>query len=194
MSIKSERISVNKVKGKIMIYNFINGLFNQINKDSDLNYVLLNLDNTNADILNYLLQDEAIIKYILKTYHKDTLFVDNNNNSWSLCITGFKHGAKKNSPRKLGLLAYNLNPIIKSKFKTKIIYNSFEYNKYGYITNAKSYHNEKLKKVIDDINKYLNENSEPNVNYIKSEKKVKPVKKVKRVKPVKKVKKELMPQ
>jgi septum formation inhibitor MinC len=120
-------------QNKTTIKSYIDELKNQINikkKNARHNYVFLNLDKTNnknvsekQDILNDLLQQKNSLDYIIRNYNQEKSITDNKEDKWSLCISGYKHGATKDSPRKLGLFAYS-EGYKKKKFKTKIIYDS----------------------------------------------------------------------
>jgi hypothetical protein len=173
-------MSVNKIK----IHKYLNELKNQINENTNLIYVLLRLDNDDVDELTDILREKSVINYILMNIHQENPIIDEYGDSWSLCITGFKHGARKNSPRKLGLLAYRERYLF--DFKTMIFYNSETYNKYDYTSESKK---GVINYIISNIDQYLENttNYNSNVNYVKPEKKVKEVKKVKKNKKVIKI-------
>ena len=97
-------------------------------------------------------------------YHQENPIIDNEGGIWSLCITGFKHGAKKDSPRKLGLFAYRSGYPI--NFKTMVFYNSDFYNKYDYNEDGKKGVIKYIKASIDIYLKNTT-NYNINVNYIK---------------------------
>jgi hypothetical protein len=153
-----------------LIKTYLDELKNQIDENSNLTYVLLRLDDSNVDILNNLLQEKSRINYIFNNYHFDKPITDYKGNEWSLCITGFKHGAKKNSPRKIGLLAYRSGYPI--DFKTRVFYDSDTINKYAYSKEEKE---GVVQFITSSINKYLENttNYNSNVNYIKPIRKIK---------------------
>lgn len=152
------------------IRNYISTLKDEINNNLNLKYVLLRLDNSNVNKLDKLLQDKSVINYIFNNYHQESPIVDEEGNNWSLVITGFKHGAKKNSPRKLGLIAYRSGYPI--NFKTMVFYDSDTINKYDYSAEGKK---GVIQFIESSINKYLENtnNYNSNVNYIKPDRKSK---------------------
>ena len=153
-----------------LIKTYLDELKNQIDENSNLTYVLLRLDDSNVDILNNLLQEKSRINYIFNNYHLEKPIIDSDGDYWSLCITGFKHGAKKNSPRKIGLLAYRSGYPI--DFKTRVFYNSDTINKYAYSKEKKE---GVVQFILSSIENYLENttNYNSNVNYIKPERKIK---------------------
>ncbi len=108
-------------------------LIEQIEKYINSNYVILKLENKKeVEELSELLQKKNIIKYIIKTFNRDSMIQDSKGNFWYLSISGFKYGAKKDSPRKLGLIAIKLNydlDIFLKKFKTRLLYTSILFPK-----------------------------------------------------------------
>jgi len=129
--------------------------------DNTDTYVILRLnDYNNVNNLTNILSSEKNLKYILKKLNTSSFYdepVQINNIytkivNWNLLITGFKYGAKKNSSRQLGLLAYNTkNPPSSNKFKTKIFYDSgIKYS--GHV-------NKMIQKIIKEMMNYLNNNN-----------------------------------
>ena len=153
-----------------LIKTYLDELKNQIDENLDLTYVLLRLDDSNVNILNKLLQEKSRINYIFNNYHFNEPITDYKGNKWSLCITGFKHGAKRNSPRKIGLLAYRSGYPI--DFKTRVFYNSDTINKYKYSPDGKKGVVQFIKSSIDNYLK-ASTNYNSNVNYIRPERKTK---------------------
>jgi hypothetical protein len=161
---------MNKKQNQPTIRTYLSELKNQINENPNLKYVLLRLDNSDVDELNDLLQNKSVINYIFMNYHQENSITDDNKDKWSLCITGFKHGAKKDSPRKLGLLAYRSGYTI--NFKTRVFYDSDTINKYDYTADGKKGVIQYIKASIDNyLENTTNYNS--NVNYIRPERKIK---------------------
>jgi hypothetical protein len=161
---------MNKKQNQPTIRTYLSELKNQINENPNLKYVLLRLDNSDVDELNDLLQNKSVINYIFMNYHQENSITDDNKDKWSLCITGFKHGAKKDSPRKLGLLAYRSGYII--NFKTRVFYDSDTINKYDYTADGKKGVIQYIKASVDNyLENTTNYNS--NVNYIRPERKIK---------------------
>ena len=155
---------------KPLIKTYLDELEAQINENPNLTYVLLRLDDYNVDQLNNLLQEKSRINSILIRHHYEKPIIDYNGDKWSLCITGFKHGAKKNSPRKIGLLAYRSGYLI--DFKTRVFYDSDTINMFEYTTEEKKGVVQFIKSSIDNyLKQSTNYNS--NVNYIKPERKTK---------------------
>ena len=158
---------MNKKQSKPTIIKYLELLEDQINKDTSLKYVLLRLSKENpneVDELNDLLQQKNTINYIFRNYHQEKSIIDDDKNKWSLCITGFKSGGQKNSPRKLGLLAYKPEYLI--NFKTMVFYDSNSINKYDYTADGKKGVIQYIKASIDNyLRNTTNYNS--NVNYIK---------------------------
>jgi len=134
----------------------------------------LSKENPNeVDELNDLLQQKNTINYIFRNYHQEKSMTDDYENKWSLCITGFKSGGQKNSPRKLGLLAYKPEYLI--NFKTMVFYDSNNNSKYDYTDEGKKAIINYIKNSIDNyLRNSTNYNS--NVNYIRPEVKSKKVK------------------
>lgn len=153
-----------------LIKTYLDELKDQINENPNLTYVLLRLDDYNVDILNNLLQEKSRIKSILMRHHFEKPITDSNEDEWSLCITGFKHGAKKNSPRKIGLLAYRSGYPI--DFKTRVFYDSDTINILDYTKEGKEGVVQFIKSSIDNYLK-ASTNYNSNVNYIKPERKKK---------------------
>lgn len=170
------------------IKEYINILIKQIKKSTNLNYVILNLDGDYVNDLTRSLLDESNIFYLIRTYLKnrwidDKLDIDDEdrtNHHWSLCITGFKHGAKKDSPRQLGLFAYKIGNLItndrflysdikdstgKKKFKAIFFYDSYRHK----ISNDKIIMKKYPSIVIEGMNEYINnyEKYPIEINYIK---------------------------
>ena len=151
---------------------FLNELESQIKTRGikEQNYVLLKLDEDYGNILNDYLQNRKIISYILMSYNafKTPFYIDDNKDEWFICITGYLAGAKKNSPKKIGLFAYKKvgngygHGLIKTKkffCQTDIGISSNPFNK--------SIREEIIDGVINNINEYLG-NIEPNENnYVK---------------------------
>jgi hypothetical protein len=164
---------MNKKQNPLTIRTYLSALESQINEDPSLKYVLLRLSKENpneVDELNDLLQQKNTINYIFMNYHQEKSMTDDNEDKWSLCITGFKSGAKKDSPRKLGLLAYRSGYII--NFKTRVFYDSDTINKYDYTADGKKGVIQYIKASVDNyLENTTNYNS--NVNYIKPERKIK---------------------
>ena len=151
------------------ISTYLKELKNQINENPLLSYVILTLHNDNeVNELSNLLTEKNTIKYILNNFHTEKYIIDDKYDSWSLCITGFKFGAKINSPRKIGLLAYRANVLF--NFKTFIFYNSESYSKY----NTEPIQRDVIvNNIINNVQSYLenNTNFNSNFNYIKPAKK-----------------------
>jgi hypothetical protein len=154
----------------ITIKTYLDELKKQINKNSDLTYVILNLEDSNVDELSNLLTKEQTIKYIMKFVNYEEPMMDKNGNKWALMISGFKHGAKKNSPRKIGLVAYKQG--YKFYFKSKPFYHSSIYSKYQ---STKENKERIVVYILLLIKDYLKNSTNYNesTNYIKPEKKVK---------------------
>lgn len=161
---------------------YLTKLKNQINENTDLVYVLLRLDMSEANELNDILQHKSVINYILMNIHQEKSIIDEHGDMWRLCISGFKYGAKKNSPRKIGLIAYRDGYLewFNNNFLSAIFYNSESYNKYNYSKEGKE---GVIEYITSDIKKYLENNTKYNsLNYIKPLKEVtKKVKKMKKV-------------
>jgi hypothetical protein len=101
--------------GKRTIRDYINKLKNQIN-NSNLQYVILNLDNPEeVTELTDILLSKTAMQYIIKNYSSRKNIIDNNGEEWALCISGFKYGARKESKREIGLLAYRIGLILAGK-------------------------------------------------------------------------------
>jgi len=165
---------MNKKQNKTIIITYLELLRKQINEDPSLKYVLLRLNKPgDVDELNDLLQQPNTINYIFMNYHQEKSMTDDNKDKWSLCITGFKYGRQKDSPRKLGLLAYKSEYLI--NFKTMVFYDSNNINKYDYTADGKKAVIQYIKASIDN---YLRNSTNYNstVNYIKPEVKSKKVK------------------
>ena len=161
---------MNKTQNRSTIGTYLDKLKEQINENPNLKYVLLRLDDSNVDKLSNLLKNENTypIEFILKNYNIEKYIKDSNGDKWVLCITGFKHGAKKDSPRKIGLLAYRYGSLI--NFKTMVFYDSSTYDFY----NRKEDRMKDVNYIKSIINTYINTNEYgPNVNYIKPERKIK---------------------
>lgn len=164
------------MNNKVKIVNFVNKLkkqINEINENNDKTYVILTLiKESDVNDLSDLLQKKVALEYILDKFNKDKAYEDKQRNYWSLCITGFKYGAAKNSTRKIGLLAYKYGQTF--NFKSAIFYNSENFSKYYTINNATYPYNNKhtenyILNIIELMNYYLEtpEKYEPNTNYIK---------------------------
>ena len=130
----------------------------------------MNLEDSNVDELSNLLTKEQTIKYIMKFVNYEEPMMDKNGNKWALMISGFKHGAKKNSSRKIGLVAYKQG--YKFDFKSKPFYFSDYYYKYQMTEKGRK---EMVLSILYLINNYLENSTNYNesTNYIKPEKKVK---------------------
>ena len=154
----------------ITIKTYLDELKKQINENSDLTYVILNLEDSNVDELSNLLTKKATINYIMKLVNYEEPMIDKNGDKWGLMISGFKHGAKKNSPRKIGLVAYKQGP--KFIFKSKPFYYSSFYSKYQSTRENKE---RIVVSILLLINDYLKNSTNYNesTNYIKHEKKIK---------------------
>jgi hypothetical protein len=117
-------------------FNYFEGILrNQIEKYTNSSYVILKLhEKKEVEELSELLQKKNIIKYIIEKFNRNSIIKDSKRNMWYLCISGFKYGAKKDSPRKLGLIAIKLNYHIDNflkKFKTRLLYTSILFDKPG---------------------------------------------------------------
>ena len=161
------------MNNKIKIVNFINKLKKQINENNNKTYVILTLTkDSDVNDLSDLLQKEFALKLILEQFNRNKAFKDKEGNYWSLCITGFKYGAAKNSTRKIGLLAYKYGQTF--NFKSAIFYDSENFSKYYTMNNVTYPYNNKhtenyILNIIELMNYYLEtpEKYEPNTNYIK---------------------------
>lgn len=142
-------------------------LTQQIEKFANSSYVILKLHNKKeVEELSELLQKKNIIKHIIKNFNRNFTIEDSKGNSWYLCISGFKYGAKKDSPRKLGLIAIKLNydlDVFLKKFKTRLLYTSILFPKPN--DNNLNYISKHIKYAID---LYLENEHEYNeeTNYI----------------------------
>ena len=122
-----------------------------------------------------------IVNYIINVTYNRPFYVDINkqrnpytrenglfivpDKSWYLIITGFKYGARKNSPRKLGLIAYDPSYPNPPDFLTNIFYNS-------YLFDDMMYHNLgfHINNIIMNENYYLQNNHDNDYvpyNYIR---------------------------
>jgi len=153
---------------------FIRQLKKQIKKNlnNNNNYVLLKLKERNVNKLSELLQNEDVLKHIIDKFNKDTGYIDEKDNYWRLCITGFKHGAEKNSIRKIGLLMYKNGKTF--NFKSAIFYNSAFFSKYYTFNGASYLYDDKIcEQYISNIkllmDNYLEEPKkyDSNINYIR---------------------------
>lgn len=125
-------------QNKTTIKTYINELEKQINEKKNTaynNYVFLNLDKTynkniteKQDSLNDLLKKDGPLNFIIS----NRKIIDSNKDTWWLCISGYKHGAREESIKKLGLFAYREGYKNKN-FKTKIIYDSGSNEFNGYL-------------------------------------------------------------
>ena len=156
---------------KVFIKKLQNQIKNNIKKNIKYNYVVLNLQK-NVNKLTELLENNDVIKYIINNFnYYNPIFKDKDNekNTWYLIISGFKYGAKKNSPRELGLIAhkkiFNIDNFI-IKFKTKLLYSSILFPK---PSNEESINI--VKHIQFGINLYLENKIKYNeeTNYIKEE-------------------------
>jgi len=193
---KSDNFNRFKIDPEITthIKEYINILIKQIKKSKNLNYVILNLDGDYVNDLTRSLLDETNIFYIVKLLSKkrwidDRLDIedeDRTNHRWSLCITGFKYGAKKDSPRHLGLFAYKIGNLkttdsdikkstMKKKFKAIFFYDSY----INEISNVKIIIESYSNLLVKDMNAYINDYKKYSIkyNYIKSKKKSSDIKK-----------------
>ena len=144
-------------------------------------YVIYQLDNdNNVNELSELLENPYIVNYIINRTYEQPFYINTNkqgnpytrenglfvvpDKTWWLMITGFKYGAKKNSPRKLGLVAYDPYYQNPPNFITNIFYDSF-------IFNSMMYHNLgfNINNIVMIENYYLQNNHNDYVpfNYIK---------------------------
>jgi hypothetical protein len=152
--------------------NFLDKLKEQIKTRNvkEQNYVLLKLNESDGNMLSEYLQHKKIISYILLTYNalKSPFHITDDKEEWYICITGYLAGAKKNSPKKIGLLAYKKvgkgygHGLIKTKkffCQTDIGISSNPYNK--------SIRDGIIDGVIYNINEYLGDNKPNENNYIK---------------------------
>jgi hypothetical protein len=144
--------------------------------DEKINWVVLDLSETDVNLLSNELQDtKNIINIISEWFKRNWLTLTQNTTDWSLQITGFKYGRKKNSPRKIGLTAIRGN----ASFKSPVFYNDKKINKkineelkkrmneenylFGNFYNNKKNKiletiiAEEAERIHDDIQRYLNE-------------------------------------
>lgn len=145
-------------------------------------YVIYHLDNDyDVNGLSELLENPYIVNYIINITYQQPFYTDINikNNSyinqtgtvvypskeWYLMITGFKYGARKNSQRKLGLVAYDPYHQNPPNFISYIFYDSFSFNNIMYYNLG--FH---INNIVMNENYYL-QNYHDNVyvpyNYIK---------------------------
>ena len=144
-------------------------------------YVIYKLDNpNNVNELSKLLENPYIVNYIINITYQQPFYIDINKESnpytrenglfivpkktWFLMITGFKYGARKNSPRRLGLVAYDPYYNNPPNFVTNIFYNSFLFDDLMYYNLG--FH---INNIIITENYYLQNNNNEYVpfNYIK---------------------------
>jgi len=140
------------MSNQVKLLNFIKKLTTEIDNDEkNRTYILLTLNEaSDVNNLSNLLQKKFALKYILDMFNKDKAYKDKKDNYWSLCITGFKYGAEKNSPRKIGLLAYKYGQTF--NFKSAIFYNSETFSKYYTMNNVTySYNDIRIGDYISNI-------------------------------------------
>ena len=108
---------------------------NQIEYTEKDSYVILNLEKKDVDRLSDILYNPYYINDIINMTYKNPFYIDQSRRNedgypknWWLMITGFKHGARKNSPRKLGLVAYDPNYLTRDYIITNVFYDSYVYS------------------------------------------------------------------
>ena len=152
------------------------GQIAKTNKDYYIIYELSNRDNVNE--LSELLENPYIVNYIINISYQqpfyrrqDTPYINETgllivpDKTWYLMITGFKYGARKNSPRKLGLVVYDPFHQNPPNFISNIFYDSFSFNSMMYANLG--FH---INNIVMNENYYLqnyNDNVYVPYNYIK---------------------------
>jgi len=147
-------------------------------QSQETKYVLLKLDETLSTYLSDYLQDKNNILRIISRYFygKSPFYEDKDNGEkWFLCITGYLYGAKSNSPKKIGILAYRSDDESPSLtgIRTKVFYNQLD--QYGINSSPypmrRQHRNDVAQNIADNIQSYLHSSPNITVNYIKQERK-----------------------
>jgi hypothetical protein len=161
-SVKSSK-SVKKLYANVAaepINKYIKKLRKSIASSKKKYFVFLDLKDINEiDELTDLLQDKEQLNYFFKNINRENP-IKARGKDWGVWVTGFKHGAKNDSYRKLGLVAYNINKT--PEFTTVIFFDSENFNENNISTK------------IVEMKEYLNDpSSRSGENYIKPVKTVK---------------------
>jgi hypothetical protein len=162
--------NINITNEKIVKINYYLKLLKKQIKEIPKKYlwrVLEINDENKVEELSTLLSSPRLLKYIIFIMNtKKGIFMKKDGVEWYLRISGYKYGAKENSPRKLGLLAYTKSA---KNFKSYYFYDSrLEEKLIKKIPTEYSKMN-RSKYIVNDQIKYIKNNSyEQNKNYIKS--------------------------